>query len=68
VLGIVQGFDPAGVAARSLSECLAIQAREANRYDPAMARLIDNLDLPRPRQPRPRSAASARSMTRIWPT
>jgi RNA polymerase sigma-54 factor len=44
VLGIVQGFDPAGVAARSLSECLAIQAREANRYDPAMARLIDNLD------------------------
>ena len=44
VLGVVQGFDPAGVGARSLSECLAIQAREANRYDPAMARLIDNLD------------------------
>jgi RNA polymerase sigma-54 factor len=44
VLAIVQTFDPAGVAARSLSECLAIQAREADRYDPAMARLIDNLD------------------------
>jgi RNA polymerase sigma-54 factor len=44
VLGIVQGFDPAGVGARSLSECLAIQARDADRYDPAMARLIDNLD------------------------
>ena len=44
VLRIVQGFEPAGVAARSLSECLAIQAREANRYDPAMARLIGNLD------------------------
>ncbi len=44
VLAIVQTFDPAGVGARSLSECLAIQAREANRYDPAMARLIDNLD------------------------
>ena len=44
VLRLVQGFDPAGVAARSLSECLAIQAREANRYDPAMARLIDNLN------------------------
>ena len=44
VLAIVQTFDPAGVGARTLSECLAIQAREANRYDPAMARLIDNLD------------------------
>jgi RNA polymerase sigma-54 factor len=44
VLGIVQRFDPPGVAARSLSECLALQAKEADRYDPAMARLIDNLD------------------------
>jgi RNA polymerase sigma-54 factor len=44
VLAIVQTFDPAGVAARSLSECLALQAKDANRYDPAMARLIDNLD------------------------
>jgi RNA polymerase sigma-54 factor len=44
VLAIVQGFDPAGIAARSLSECLALQAKEADRYDPAMARLIDNLD------------------------
>ncbi|HEY1606508.1 MAG TPA: RNA polymerase factor sigma-54 [Allosphingosinicella sp.] len=44
VLAIVQGFDPAGVGARSLSECLALQAKEADRYDPCMARLIDNLD------------------------
>lgn len=44
-LAAVQGFDPAGVGARSLAECIAIQAREADRYDPAMARLIDNLDL-----------------------
>jgi RNA polymerase sigma-54 factor len=44
VLAIVQTFDPAGVAARSLSECLALQAKDADRYDPAMARLIDNLD------------------------
>ena len=44
VLAVVQTFDPAGVGARSLAECLAIQARDANRYDPAMARLIDNLD------------------------
>jgi RNA polymerase sigma-54 factor len=44
-LSIIQGFDPTGVGARSLAECLALQAREADRYDPAMARLIDNLDL-----------------------
>jgi RNA polymerase sigma-54 factor len=44
-LGVVQGLDPPGVGARSLAECLALQARAADRYDPAMARLIDNLDL-----------------------
>jgi RNA polymerase sigma-54 factor len=44
ILAIVQSFDPAGIAARSLAECLALQAKEADRYDPAMARLIDNLD------------------------
>jgi len=44
VLSVVQSFDPTGVAARSLAECLALQAKEADRYDPAMARLIDNLD------------------------
>ncbi len=45
VLAIVQTFDPSGVGARSLAECLTIQAKEADRYDPCMARLIDNLDL-----------------------
>jgi RNA polymerase sigma-54 factor len=44
VLAAVQTFDPAGVAARNLAECLALQAKDADRYDPAMARLIDNLD------------------------
>ena len=44
VLALIQTFDPAGVAARSLAECLALQAKDANRYDPAMARMIDNLD------------------------
>lgn len=44
VLAVVQGFDPAGIAARNLAECLALQAKEADRYDPAMARLIANLD------------------------
>jgi RNA polymerase sigma-54 factor len=45
VLAIIQTFDPTGVGARTLSECLALQAKEADRYDPCMARLIDNLDL-----------------------
>jgi RNA polymerase sigma-54 factor len=44
-LTLVQGLDPPGVGARSLAECLALQAKAADRYDPAMARLIDNLDL-----------------------
>jgi len=44
-LEIIQGLDPAGIGARSLAECLALQAKAADRYDPAMARLIDNLDL-----------------------
>ncbi|RST29836.1 RNA polymerase sigma-54 factor [Sphingomonas ginkgonis] len=44
-LALVQSLDPAGVGARSLAECLALQARAADRHDPAMARLIDNLDL-----------------------
>ena len=44
ILAIVQTFDPAGIAARNLAECLALQAKDADRYDPAMARLIGNLD------------------------
>jgi RNA polymerase sigma-54 factor len=45
VLGVVQSFDPTGIGARTLGECLALQAREADRYDPAMATLLDNLEL-----------------------
>ncbi|WP_205479986.1 RNA polymerase factor sigma-54 [Sphingomonas arenae] len=44
-LRLVQSLDPPGIGARSLSECLALQAKAADRHDPAMARLIDNLDL-----------------------
>jgi len=44
-LEVVQTLDPTGVGARTLGECLALQAREVDRYDPCMARLIDNLDL-----------------------
>ncbi len=45
VLTAIQGFEPTGVGARSLGECLALQAREADRYDPAMAKLLDNLEV-----------------------
>ncbi|USI74169.1 RNA polymerase factor sigma-54 [Sphingomonas morindae] len=44
-LAAVQSLDPTGVGARDLAECLALQAREADRYDPAMATLIGHLDL-----------------------
>ena len=45
VLGVLQGFEPAGVAARDLSECLAIQLKALDRLDPAMAMLLTRLDL-----------------------
>ncbi|MEO5773625.1 MAG: RNA polymerase factor sigma-54 [Sphingomicrobium sp.] len=44
-LAMVQSLEPPGIGARSLGECLALQAKAVDRYDPAMARLIDNLDL-----------------------
>jgi RNA polymerase sigma-54 factor len=44
-LALVQGCEPAGVGARSLGECLALQLRERDRLDPAMQALIDNLGL-----------------------
>jgi RNA polymerase sigma-54 factor len=45
VLRIVQGFDPSGVAARDVAECLAIQLRDRDRFDPAMQALVANLHL-----------------------
>ena len=45
ILSVVQSCDPVGVGARSLAECLALQAKEADRFDPCMALLIDNLEL-----------------------
>ncbi len=45
VLTVLQSFDPPGVCARSLPECLAIQLRDRDRCDPAMRALLDHLDL-----------------------
>ncbi len=45
VLTTCQQFDPTGVMARSVPECMALQLAERNRLDPAMQALLDNLDL-----------------------
>ena len=45
VLTILQTFDPPGVCARNLSECLALQLKDQNRLDPAMLALLDHLPL-----------------------
>ncbi len=45
VLAIVHSFEPTGIGARDLAECLALQLRELDRYDPAMQAMIANLPL-----------------------
>ena len=45
VLLSLQQFEPAGLFARSLAECLALQLRDRGRYGPTMVALLDNLDL-----------------------
>jgi RNA polymerase sigma-54 factor len=45
VLERMQGFDPTGVFARSVTECFALQLAERDRLDPAMQTLIENLEL-----------------------
>jgi RNA polymerase sigma-54 factor len=45
VLAILQTLDPPGVCARNLTECLAIQLKDRDRFDPAMRALVEHLDL-----------------------
>lgn len=45
VLFKLQTLDPPGIFARSLAECLTLQLKEQNRFDPLMERLLENLDL-----------------------
>ena len=45
VLEVMQGFEPTGVMARSVQECLALQLAERDRLDPAMRTFLDNLHL-----------------------
>ncbi len=45
VLAALQTLDPPGVGARNLTECLAIQLKDRDRFDPAMRALVEHLDL-----------------------
>ena len=45
VLQQVQTLDPTGIAARDLAECLELQLREKDRFDPAMQAFVSNLEL-----------------------
>ncbi len=44
IIARLQRFDPCGIFARSLHECLALQLCEKDRLDPAMGILLQNLD------------------------
>ncbi len=45
VLGILQSFEPAGLFARSLSECIELQARERGELCETMKVVLNNLQL-----------------------
>lgn len=45
VLETLKTFDPTGVFAADAQECLELQLRERDRFDPAMALLVANLKL-----------------------
>lgn len=44
-LSICQTFEPSGIFARDLRECLALQLAARDRFDPAMQVLVSHLDL-----------------------
>lgn len=44
-LSVCQGFDPSGIFARNLAECLALQLKARDRFDPAMRAMVAHLDL-----------------------
>src|SRR5205814_10515374 len=45
VLTIMQGFEPTGVMARDIPECLALQLKDRGRFDAAMEKLLAHLDV-----------------------
>ncbi len=45
VLASLQTLDPPGVFARSLAECLSLQLKEQNRFDPIVSKFLEHLHL-----------------------
>ena len=45
VLSTLQTFDPTGIFARNLKECLGLQLKDRNRFDPAMETFVANIEL-----------------------
>jgi RNA polymerase sigma-54 factor len=45
VIEDLKGFEPVGVFARNLKDCLKIQLEAQDRLDPSMEKFIDNLEL-----------------------
>ena len=45
LLNTLRDFDPTGIFAHDLPDCLALQLAEQNRLDPAIQTLLDNLNL-----------------------
>ena len=43
-LAVLQDFDPPGVFARDIAECLALQLKDRDRLDPAMQTMLTRLD------------------------
>ena len=44
VLGTLQGFEPAGIFARDLADCLRIQLRDQELFTPEFSVLLENLE------------------------
>ncbi len=44
-LRLIQSFEPSGVGARDLKECLSLQLADRDRLDPTMRTFIDNIEL-----------------------
>ena len=45
LIAVLQGFEPTGLFARDLAECLSLQLRAKNRLSSSMKTLLQNLDL-----------------------
>lgn len=45
ILNLMQSFDPPGIFARDLKECMKLQLIERDRFDPVMEKFIANLEL-----------------------